>query len=60
MSLCIAESAPILTGKTTAIRRKAVRETGISRHRGGLIEGRPQTPRTITELYRFEGFKGGA
>ena len=32
-------------GKTTAIRRVAVRETGVSRQHGGPIEGAPATPR---------------
>ena len=31
------------TGKTTAIRRTAVRETGGSRHHVELIEGPPET-----------------
>ena len=33
------------TGKITAIRRIAVRETGVSRHFGELIEGPTKTPR---------------
>ena len=32
--------------KTTAIRRTTVRETSVSRHHGGTIEGPPETPRT--------------
>ena len=32
------------TGKTTAIRCTAARETGLSRNHGGLIEGSPETP----------------
>ena len=35
-----------LAGKTTAVRLIAVRETGVSRHHGGPIEGPPETPRT--------------
>ena len=38
------------TGKTTPIRRTAVRVTGVSRHHTGRIEGTPATPRTITAL----------
>ena len=49
-----------LTGKTTAIRRIAFREAGVSRiQRGGSIEGTPWNPPCITALYRIEGFKGG-
>ena len=40
------------TAKTTAITRAAVRETGVSRHHGGPIEG-PST----SEYYRTEGPK---
>ena len=32
------------TGNTTAIRLRAVRETGVCRHHGGLIEGAPEIP----------------
>ena len=46
-----------MDGKTTPIRRIAVRETGVSRHHEGLIEGPPETPQT-SEHYRIEGFKG--
>ena len=35
----------------------AVRETGISRHQGGLIEGPLETPRTSL-YYRIEWLKG--
>ena len=45
--------------KTLAIRRAAVRETSVSRHHGGPIEGPPETPR-ISLYYRINGFKGGA
>ena len=38
----------------TAIRRTAVRETGVSRHHGGPIEGPPETPRT-SQHYHIEG-----
>ena len=41
------------TRKTTAIRRVAVRETGVSRHHGGPIEGPPETPRKSL-YYRIE------
>ena len=34
----------------------AVRETGVSRHRGGPIEGPPETPRT-PQHYHIEGIK---
>ena len=37
-------------GKTTAIRRTAVREASVSRHHGGPIEGPPETSRTMTTL----------
>ena len=40
--------------EATAIKRTAVRETIISRHHGAHSD----TPRTITALYRTEGFKG--
>ena len=35
----------------------AVRETGVSRHQGGPIEGPPETHRT-SQHYRIEGIKG--
>jgi len=35
----------------------AVRETGVSRHQGGTIEGPPETPRT-SHHYHIEGIKG--
>ena len=38
-------------GKTTAIRRIAHRETSISRHHKGLIEGPSETPGTTTALW---------
>ena len=44
------------TGKTTAIRRIAVRETGISRHNKDPIEGLPESTQTITVFER--AFKG--
>ena len=37
-------------GKTKAIRRIAVRETSVSRHHGGPIEGPPENPPYITTL----------
>jgi len=43
------------TGKTSAIRRAAVREAGVSRHHGGTIEGLPQNPHTIT-LLSYRGY----
>ena len=36
----------------------AVRETGVSRHQGGPLEGPPETPRK-SQHYRIEGIKGG-
>jgi len=48
----------VQTGKTTPIRRTAVRETGVSWHHGGLIEGPHEIPH-ISQHYRIEGFKGG-
>ena len=39
------------------IRRRAIRETGISRYHGDLIEGIPDTPRTSLQ-YGIKGFKG--
>ena len=43
------------TGKATAIRRTAVRGTGVSQP---LIEGPPEAPLT-SQHYGIEGFKGG-
>ena len=43
--------------KNTAIRRIAVRETGVSRHHRGSIQGRSETPRAIKALYRIERCK---
>ena len=40
--------------KTTAIRRAAVRETSVSRHHRGTIEGPTETPRT-SEHNHIEG-----
>ena len=40
--------------KMKIIRLIAVRETGISRHHGGQIEGPPETPRT-SQHYHIEG-----
>ena len=57
---CMLPSTPYLTiilfdthwwsGKTTAIRRIAVRETSVSRNNGVPIEGHLKAPRTITAL----------
>ena len=44
------------SGKTTAIRRIADRQTGVSRHHGGSIEGSPEIPQT-SQYYRIEGLK---
>jgi len=44
--------------KKTAIRRIAVRETGVSRHHGGSTKGPPK-PIGPSQHYRIEGFKGG-
>ena len=43
-------------GKTTTIRRTAVRETGVSRHHDGSIECSSQTPRA-SQHYSIEEFK---
>ena len=43
--------------QTIAIRREAVRETSVSRHHGGPIDGPPETPRA-SQHYRIEGIKG--
>ena len=43
--------------KTVTDRLIAVRETGVSWHHGGPIEGPPETPRT-SQHYRIEGIKG--
>ena len=42
------------SGKTSLIRLIAVRETGVSRHQGGPIEGPPGTPRT-SQHYHIGG-----
>ena len=47
----------IWSGKITAIRRIAVRETGISRYHRDPIKGSPETPRTSQHFY-IGGFKG--
>ena len=44
------------TGKTTMIKRVAVRETSISLHIEGSIKSPPETPRT-SQHYGIEGFK---
>ena len=43
--------------KTATDRLIAVRETGVSRHQGGSIDGPPEIPRT-SQHYRIEGIKG--
>ena len=43
--------------KNVTDRLIAVRETGVSRHQGGQIEGPPETTRT-SQHYRIEGIKG--
>ena len=43
--------------KSVTNRLIAVRETGVSRHQGGPIEGPPETPRA-SQYYRIEGIKG--
>ena len=45
------------SGKSTAIRRTAVQEVGVSRYHGCLIEGTHETLHT-SQNYRIEGFKG--
>ena len=47
-----------LSGKTTAIRLIAVRDTSVSEHHGALIDGPHETSRT-TQHYRIVKFKGG-
>ena len=44
-------------GKTTMIWRTAVRETGVSRHNGSLIQDPPETSQT-SQNCGTEGFKG--
>ena len=48
----------ILTGNSAAIRRTVVREAGAARHHGGVIEGLPETPRTLLQ-YGPDGSKEG-
>ena len=43
--------------KTVTDRLIAIRETGVSRHHGGPIEGPSETPRT-SQHYRIEGIEG--
>ena len=50
-------SAVTPNGESTAIRRVAVRETGISWHHGGPIEGLLKTLGS-PEHYHIEVFKG--
>ena len=47
-----------MTGKATAIRPIAVRETGISRHHVGRIKGLLKHL-GLSQHYHIEGFKGG-
>ena len=47
----------IRAAKKSAIRRIAVREAGVSLRHGSPIKGPPETPWTITPLYRIEGLK---
>ena len=50
--------APHVPGlKTAAIRRTAVRQTGVSRHYEGPVEVSPETSRT-SQHYRIEGLMG--
>ena len=49
----------IQTEKKLDQTRTVVRGTCVYRLHGGLIEGPPDTPRTITVFCRIEGFKGG-
>ena len=46
-------------GKTTLIMRIAVRESSVSWHRGGPIEGQPATPHT-SQHYRIWRYEEGA
>ena len=43
--------------KKTPRQTYAVRETGVSRHHGGTIEGLPEAPCT-SQHYHIEGIKG--
>ena len=43
-------------GKTTTIRRSAVREAGVSRHHGGPIEG-PTETHQISQHYKIVGLR---
>ena len=45
------------TPKNNSDQTITVRETGVSRHQGGQIEGPPDSPRT-SQYYRIEGIKG--
>ena len=47
---------PAQTGKTTAIRRIAVRETSVSRHNGGPINGLSQNDSALM----YDGLHGGS
>ena len=47
-----------LNGKTTTMRRTAVRENGVCQHHVSPIEGLPEIPRTSNH-YDFEGYKEG-
>ena len=48
------------SGKTSAIKRKAVRETRISRHHGDPIQAPPPETNRTSQHYRIVGFKGGS
>ena len=48
----------LLTGNTTAIRRTAVRETGLSRYHGGKIEGPPDVPSASQHSIVLRGLRG--
>ena len=46
------------SGKTTVIRLTAVRQTNVSRHHGGPINGLPEIPRTSQSTILLRGLKG--
>ena len=54
-----ANSLRVLTGKTIAIRRIAVRETSVSQHHVGTIKDPLQPLVHHSTIYRIEWFQGG-
>ena len=55
----IGELSAAWTRKATAIRRKAVREAGVSRHHGASLRA-PLKPLRPSQHYRTDGFEGGS